>query len=221
MSIRINMITGHNKDKGILAIGAHPDDIELGCGASLSRLINEGYHVTAIVMTTGAEGCSLKTDRHAESQAALMSLGCQQIFHLHFDDTRTSYFVDVMIKSLEDIIKNKIPERIKIVRVYTMHDSDRHQDHRAVHKASIVACRNIPQILCYETPSAWLTFLPQVFEKISESDFSDKLRALSFHQSQQQRDYMRTERLLTVAKFRGQQAGCELSEGFVVHKMIM
>ncbi|EGT5655214.1 TPA: PIG-L family deacetylase [Citrobacter braakii] len=213
------MVTSYQK--GILAIGAHPDDIELGCGASLSRLIKEGYHVTAVVMTAGAEGCVLKADRHAESQSALTSLGCHQIFHFHFEDTRTPYFVDTMIKSLEDVITNHIPAQINIVRTYTMHDSDRHQDHRAVHKASIVACRNIPQVLGYETPSTWLTFVPQVFEKVSENCFIQKLRALSFHQSQQQRDYMRTERLRTVAQFRGQQAGCELSEGFVVHKMIL
>ena len=89
------MVTSYQK--GILAIGAHPDDIELGCGASLSRLIKEGYHVTAVVMTAGAEGCVLKADRHAESQSALTSLGCHQIFHFHFEDTRTPYFVDTMI----------------------------------------------------------------------------------------------------------------------------
>lgn len=207
--------------KGILAIGAHPDDIELGCGASLARLVKEGYHVTAIVMTAGTEGCPLSADRHGESQLALKSLGCHQVFHFHFEDTRTPHFVDAMIKSIKDVITNHIPSQVNVVRAYTMHDSDRHQDHRAVHKASIVACRNIPQVLGYETPSTWLTFIPQVFENVTEKRFSQKLRALSFHQSQKHRDYMRIERLRTVAQFRGQQAGCELSEGFVVHKMIL
>ncbi|TZF90697.1 hypothetical protein FZ996_25305, partial [Salmonella enterica subsp. enterica serovar Typhimurium] len=43
----------HPNTKGIIAIGAHPDDIELGCGASLARLIHDGYHVVAVVMTQG------------------------------------------------------------------------------------------------------------------------------------------------------------------------
>ncbi|WP_088551963.1 PIG-L deacetylase family protein, partial [Escherichia coli] len=108
-----------------------------------------------------------------------------------------------------------------IIRAYTMHDSDRHQDHRAVHKASIVACRKIPQVLGYETPSTWLNFVPQVFEEVDEYFFNVKLKALSYHQSQQHRNYMQPENLLTLAKFRGQQAGCKLSEAFVIHKMII
>ncbi|OKV32140.1 PIG-L deacetylase family protein [Escherichia coli] len=191
--------------KGIIAIGAHPDDIELGCGASLARLINDGYHVVTVVMTKGTAGCDDNINRHDESRNSLQSLGCQQIFHLHFEDTQTQYHIDSMIKSLEDIIFKHIPEYIEIIRAYTMHDSDRHQDHRAVHKASIVACRKIPQ----------------VFEEVDEYFFNVKLKALSYHQSQQHRNYMQPENLLTLAKFRGQQAGCKLSEAFVIHKMII
>lgn len=210
-----------SSQKGILAIGAHPDDIELGCGASLARLAKEGYYITAVVMTAGTEGCDAEINRHAESRKALMSLGCQKVFLFHFEDTRTPHQVDEMIKALEGVITQHTPSQVKITRAYTMHNSDRHQDHRAVHKASIVACRNISQVLGYETPSTWLNFIPQVFENVTETLFSQKLAALSFHQSQQHRDYMRPDRLRTVAQFRGQQAGCELSEGFVVHKMIL
>ncbi|OKU42133.1 PIG-L domain-containing protein, partial [Escherichia coli] len=49
----INNPNKYISKKGIIAIGAHPDDIELGCGASLARLINDGYHVVAVVMTQG------------------------------------------------------------------------------------------------------------------------------------------------------------------------
>ncbi|EFG6525396.1 TPA: PIG-L deacetylase family protein [Escherichia coli] len=217
----INNPNKYISKKGIIAIGAHPDDIELGCGASLARLINDGYHVVAVVMTQGTAGCDNNINRHDESRNSLQSLGCQQIFHLHFEDTQTQYHIDSMIKSLEDIIFKHIPEYIEIIRAYTMHDSDRHQDHRAVHKASIVACRKIPQVLGYETPSTWLNFVPQVFEEVDEYFFNVKLKALSYHQSQQHRNYMQPENLLTLAKFRGQQAGCKLSEAFVIHKMII
>ncbi|ENR8440084.1 PIG-L family deacetylase [Escherichia coli] len=64
----------------MIAIGAHPYDIELGCGASLARLINDGYHVVAVVMTQGAAGCDNNINRHDESRNSLRSLECQQIF---------------------------------------------------------------------------------------------------------------------------------------------
>lgn len=207
--------------KGILAIGAHPDDIELGCGSSLASLAKQGYYVIAVVMTAGSKGCKEDIDRHDEARQALQSLGCKQVFLLHFEDTRTQNQINQMINALEDIISNRIPADIKINRVYTMSDSDRHQDHRAVNKASIVACRHISQVFAYETPSTSLTFVPQVFEALNEQLFNKKLQALAFHKSQQHREYMSHKHLRTVAQFRGQQAGCELSEGFVVHKMIL
>lgn len=39
--------------KGVIAIGAHPDDIELGCGASLVRLAREGFYILSVIMTSG------------------------------------------------------------------------------------------------------------------------------------------------------------------------
>lgn len=207
--------------KGVLAIGAHPDDIELGCGAALARHAEEGTYVAAIVLTAGASGCQQDTDRHEEAKHALKELGCHHSFHFHFEDTRTHQALDGMIQAIEGVIVHHIPKNVRLQRVYTMHDADRHQDHRAVHKASIVACRKLPQILGYETPSTWLSFLPQVFEAVDERFFTRKLEAIRCHQSQRHRDYMQPERIRVVAQFRGQQAGCRLGEGFVVHKMIL
>jgi len=184
------ILSSANKRKGILAIGAHPDDIELGCGASLARLAQKGIYIAAVVMTTGNSGTDGIIDRH-------------------------------MISALEDIIKNQIPSDVEIMRVYTMHDADRHQDHLAVYQASMVACRTIPQILGYETPSTWLSFMPQVFESVKEEYFTVKLAALKKHKSQERRDYMRHDRLRAVAQFRGQQVNSDLGEGFVIHKMIL
>lgn len=209
------------KRKGILAIGAHPDDIELGCGASLARLAKNGVYITAVVMTPGNSGADELIDRHQESREALKILGCQKTIHLDFADTRAHLELNGMIRALEDIIHHEIPSEVEIRRVYTMHNADRHQDHRAVYQASMVACRSIPQILGYETPSTWLSFMPQVFELVGEDDFNLKLKALSKHKSQSKRDYMRSERLRAVAQFRGQQINSNYGEGFVVHKMIL
>lgn len=215
------ILSSANKRKGILAIGAHPDDIELGCGASLARLAQKGIYIATVVMTTGNSGVDGIIDRHEESRNALKILGCHQTIHLNFADTRAHLQLNDMISALENIIKNQIPSDVEIIRVYTMHDADRHQDHLAVYQASMVACRAIPQILGYETLSTWLSFMPQVFESVKEEYFSLKLTALKKHKSQSQRDYMRPERLRAVAQFRGQQVNSDLGEGFVIHKMIL
>ena len=123
-------------------------------------------------MTTGNSGTDGIIDRHEESRNALKILGCHQTIHLNFADTRAHLQLNDMISALEDIIKNQIPSDVEIIRVYTMHDADRHQDHLAVYQASMVACRTIPQILGYETPSTWLSFMPQVFESVKEEYFT-------------------------------------------------
>ena len=108
------LLSSANKRKGILAIGAHPDDIELGCGASLARLAQKGIYIAAVVMTTGNSGTDGIIDRHEESRNALKILGCHQTIHLNFADTRAHLQLNDMISALEDIIKNLI-EKIKFL----------------------------------------------------------------------------------------------------------
>ena len=216
----LNSITYSGKRTGVLAIGAHPDDIELGCGASLATFSASNIYTIAVVMTPGCCG-GKDTDRHKESQKALKILGCDKSIHLNFEDTRLYLQIRDMISSLENIIANDIPQDVEITRVYTMNNSDRHQDHIAVYQASMVACRYIPQILGYETPSAWISFSPHAFEAIEQNEFNKKLMALKEHKSQSQRKYMQHEYLHSQASFRGQQANCAMCEGFIIYKMVL
>ncbi|MCZ6192203.1 PIG-L family deacetylase, partial [Escherichia coli] len=80
-------------------------------------------------------------------QEALNMLGCNKLIPLNFEDTRLYLQIKEMISSLEYIIENETPQDVEITRVYTMNNTDRHQDHIAVYQASMVACRYIPQIL--------------------------------------------------------------------------
>ncbi len=128
-------------------------------------------------MTTGNSGVDGIIDRHEESRNALKILGCHQTIHLNFADTRAHLQLNDMISATENIIKNQIPSDVEIIRVYTMHDADRHQDHLAVYQASMVACRAIPQILGYETPSTAFIYASG-FESVKEEYFSLKLTAL-------------------------------------------
>src|SRR4029453_3541843 len=60
--------------RNVLAIGAHPDDIELGCGASLLAHSAAGDRVTMLVLTGGENGPGTG-NRHAEQRAAATTLG--------------------------------------------------------------------------------------------------------------------------------------------------
>lgn len=207
-------------NKGIIAVGAHPDDIELGCGASLAKLVNSGFDIYAIVVSKGEAGNPFKLDRSDEACVALRSLGVKEVYSLSFEDTKLPTKLCEIIDSLCHLYKI-ISKSINAKRVYTMCENDRHQDHRAIYDASLIAFRDVPQILCYETPSAWANFHPNIFEKLDEVHLIKKIEALKNHKSQSHRQYMQENQIRSVAMFRGQQAGYNFSEGFIPYKMVL
>jgi LmbE family N-acetylglucosaminyl deacetylase len=156
----------------ILAIGAHPDDIELGCGGSLAKLARAGSRIHALVLSRGGRGCHAGVDRSDESHRALRRLGVAEVIQQDFPDTR------------------------------------------------FPACRHIPQILCYESPSTLPQFAPQVFEDIS-AQLELKIHALREHASQGDRHYMQESHLRCHAQFRGQQIGIGPSEGFLPYRLVL
>ena len=147
----------------ILAIGAHPDDIELGCGGTLAKLAQAGAQIHAVIFPKGRRGALSDQDRATETRAALEILGVQKISVYDFEDTRLSGWLNEMVEVLDQHVAAHIPRR-----AYTMFQHDRHQDHRAVYEASAIACRHVSQFLGYETPSSYPNFVPTVFEDISK-----------------------------------------------------
>jgi LmbE family N-acetylglucosaminyl deacetylase len=199
----------------VLALGAHPDDLELGCGATLAKLCAGGTQVTAVVLSEGTRGTLPHRDRTAETQAALMSLGVQKIIQHQFPDTRLHEQLNDVIATLERHVSELGPQR-----VYTMFHDDRHQDHRAVYQASAVACRRVPQVLGYETPSSYPNFVPTVFEPVDEF-IELKVRALQMHRSQGERLYMHEDKIRSAAHFRGVQVDLGQVEGFIPYKLVL
>lgn len=202
--------------KKVLAIGAHPDDLELGCGATLAKLVAAGVSVRALVLSDGLQGAENGLyDRCAETQSALQALDVTDIVQARLPDTELPNAMSKIIEIIEAQCADLKPDR-----VYTMFEHDRHQDHRSVYQASIVACRSVPQVMSYETPSSWPNFMPVIFECIEDS-IEAKISALRFHVSQAHRSYMRAQQIRCNAQFRGHQVGLGSCEGFVPYKLVL
>lgn len=81
-------------DKVILAIGAHPDDVEFGCGATMAALAQAGATTCMAVATDGNRGSrhheveksALVSNRQAETRAAAEILGASQVLFLEEED---------------------------------------------------------------------------------------------------------------------------------------
>jgi LmbE family N-acetylglucosaminyl deacetylase len=200
--------------KTVLALGAHPDDLELGCGATLAKLASQGVEITAVVFSEGGRGGS-DFDRVVETRQALTALGVKSVIQRTFPDTRLHEQINELIADIEMHVRDLAPQR-----VYTMFDGDRHQDHRAVFQASAVACRPVPQIFGYETPSSYPNFVPTAFEAIDDF-IEQKVAALKMHQSQGSRLYMHEDKIRSAAHFRGVQVDLGQTEGFIPYKLVL
>ena len=203
-------------DRGaVLAIGAHPDDIELGCGGSLLQLSAQGYAVRAVVFSRGRRGALSDEDRARESALAFSKIGIDDVHIYDFPDTRLWQNLNELIAVLEVHVAEFRP-----FRAYTMFQHDRHQDHRVVYEATAVACRNVPQLLGYETPSSYPHFHPTVFQEIA-AELDSKVAALKCHASQGARVYMQEHNVRAAAGFRGAQIGVGPAEGFMAYKLVI
>jgi LmbE family N-acetylglucosaminyl deacetylase len=176
----------------VLAIGAHPDDVEIGVGATLAAHASAHDRLVILTLSGGAVGGETVV-RHQEAQAAADVVGARLI-HLDFEDTHLNPAGGV-IAAIEEVVAEHVPDRI-----YTHSAHDRHQDHRAVIEAVQIAARRVPGLWCYQSPSCTVDFQPNRF--IDVTGFVDtKLRMLAAYASQSHRDYMQPDMVRATARY--------------------
>jgi LmbE family N-acetylglucosaminyl deacetylase len=197
----------HTGRRCILAVGAHPDDIELACGATLAKLHDAGHRIRGLVLTHGEQGGSAET-RPNEARSGASFLGLESVQVMDFQDTRLGEQELEVLAAIEGAIRECKPDLI-----FTHSSHDLHQDHQAVHRATLRAARNHSSILCYESPSATGEFDPTFF--VDVSDYIEvKIESVKEHWDQRGKPYVHSERMHGVALFRGSQAKTRYAEGF-------
>jgi LmbE family N-acetylglucosaminyl deacetylase len=199
--------------KTILAVGAHPDDIELGCGGTICKAIKGDSRVVALYMTRGGKtfDTNVRTD---ESIKAMNILGVNDINFENFPDTEIPDSYEA-INCLEQYCTKYRPD---VVLTHSVNDT--HQDHRRVGWLAMAAFRNVAKILAFETPRVRpANFLPTYFVNIT--GFVDKKwEALRCHISQNEKRYLAYESTVNLASFRGSQVGVQSAEAFEIIKYL-
>lgn len=163
----------------ILAIGAHPDDIELGCGGTLVKAIRAGHAVSMLVVTKGEVGPGRTSQRIAEQEAAVEVLGVKpsNLFWGDIPDCAVSLHELQLVHLIERVI-----EQTQASVIFTHNIEDSHQDHRSVALTTLGAARKVPSILTYDAPSS-ITFNPLINIDITAT-LQVKVDALLCHASQ-------------------------------------
>ncbi|AEE44961.1 response regulator [Cellulomonas fimi] len=176
----------------VLAVGAHPDDVEIGIGATLASHRAAGDAVVVLTLSSGAIGGEVDARRH-EALAAAAVINARLYLH-DFEDTRLDP-ANGLITTIEDTIREVSP-----TVVYTHSVHDRHQDHRAVHQAVQVAARRVPSLACFQSPSSTVEFRPDTFVPV-DGFVETKLAMLAAFESQAHRDYMEPDLVRATARY--------------------
>jgi LmbE family N-acetylglucosaminyl deacetylase len=177
----------------VLAVGAHPDDVEIGVGGILLRHTDAGDRLTVLTLTGGEAGGTL-SERTAESERAA-ELMSARLVHADLTDTRVSDDGRT-IETIKAVIDEIEPDV-----VYTHTPRDVHQDHRNVHHATLVAARAVPGVYCYEAPSTTVEFRPTRFVAIDEF-LERKIEMIKVYASQVRlRHYLEDDFLRATARY--------------------
>jgi LmbE family N-acetylglucosaminyl deacetylase len=194
----------------ILAIGAHPDDIEFGCGGTLIKYARQGHEIFLLVMTDGGGGGD-PAIRRREQEESTRILRASKLFWAGFQDTAIP-LDRALIQRVESVIHEVQPDFI-----FVHHNDDTHQDHRHLSTSTITATRYTRNVLFYEGPTT-VNFTPSVFVDV-DSVLEDKIATLRAHNSQVSKTNIEGLSIVDIARssahFRGIQGRVRNAEGFV------
>ena len=200
----------------ILAVGAHPDDIELGCAGTLAMHKSKGDEVYLLVLTKG-EASGDAAVRETECRRTAEILNIDRLFFGGLEDTKV-HDGRTTIDAIEKVVSEVKPDII-----YSPTCKDTHQDHRNTGYATLSAGRNCKMILLYEGASTQRDFAPQVFVDIEET-FELKKKVMNVFGSQLNNNrgsyFAAAKAVEGLARYRGYQAGVNVAEAFEVGRFI-
>jgi LmbE family N-acetylglucosaminyl deacetylase len=195
----------------VVALGAHPDDVEIGCGGLLLRLARRtGTTATQVVMTGGGERLG-----EAERAFAAFMPGVEtSVSSLGLDDGR----LPAAWSHLKDGLERVANARSADIVLAPRHD-DSHQDHRLLADLVTTVWRDC-LVLRYEIPK-WDGDLGAVshYVPLDERDAREKVALLNAcYPSQRSRDWWDDLTFLGLLRLRGVECRFPFAEGYVVDK---
>jgi LmbE family N-acetylglucosaminyl deacetylase len=199
----------------VLAIGAHPDDLELGAGGTLARLVRAGARVVMAVVSLPGD----HEVRLAEARSAAAILGCELRILLEtgqrIDDVKPYHLVGM----LDEQVRELAP-----AAVISHSASEFHGDHVKVHEATLAAqrVRFFDSFSYHPTMTRPLpvAFHPRAYVDISES-IDEKIAAIAAHQSQFADRGRDPEMFRDIARMQGRLIGVQYAEGLDVGRMLL
>ncbi len=202
----------------ILCLGAHSDDLEIGCGGTILKLADGStpIDVTWIVFSANDER------RREANDSANAFLSVAQKKEVYVKDFRDGFFpyIGGEIKEYFEALKKRVSPDL----IFTHYRHDLHQDHRIISELTWNTFRN-HLILEYEIPKYDGDLgSPNTFVELDESESRRKIDTiLAFFQTQEHRHWFSEDLFLSLLRLRGMECSAPsgYAEAFYCRKLLL
>ena len=200
--------------KRVLFLGAHPDDIEIGCGALLHNIVNK-TEVLCVTLSDNQKNPDLKKvkNEHLESMKVLGVPEDRVIF----GPFTTRIFQDSRQEILEYFLK--LRKDFKPDLIFTHSKQDVHQDHNTMTDEALRAFRGIT-VLGFDVVRSSYGFFPHFLVEVTEVDVNKKIEALAQYDTYQDRYYFNAELTRSIMVRHGALAERPFAEGFDILRIV-
>lgn len=200
----------------VLAIGAHPDDLELAIGGMLARLSRESARVVMAVVSIPSDYAT----RRAEAERAAEILGCELRILMDGECKRIDDIKNYQLVGMLDALVRELQP----AAVLTHSANEFHRDHVMVHNACISTQRLKPfdffhfnPTMCRPVP---VEFHPRAYVDVSDT-MDTKMEAIAAHVSQFGARGLEAEMYRDLARLTGRMVGVKYAEGIDVGRMLL
>ncbi|MBX3093416.1 MAG: response regulator [Cryobacterium sp.] len=176
----------------VLAIGAHPNDVEVGVGGILAAHRDAGNPVTTLVLSRGTIDGGVR-EAWNRALAAANVIGATLVL-----EDVAEY--DIQADTAVEIIRRTVSD-VKPTIVYSHSINDRHKDHRAVFDATMLATSNVPTVVCYQGTTSTTDFNPNRFVTIDGRTDAKLAMLESFAPEGERPAFLQPDFVLSTARY--------------------
>jgi two-component system, NtrC family, response regulator HydG len=199
--------TSADAPDSVLAVGAHPGDVEIGAAGALLAHKAAGVTATIVTLSRGAPDAGIAEGREFEEAARIIGT------RLSLDDLGGTPAGEgnSAAAAIESLIEQIRPT---VIYTHSIHDSE--PDHCSAHLAVMTAARRIGRVYCFQSPSATIDFRPAHFVGINDH-IAAKLQAVGAFASQPEvRDYLEPDQITSTATYWSRYCEAHHAEAFEV-----
>ena len=200
--------------KRVLFLGAHPDDIELGCGALLHNIVNK-TDVLCVTLSDNQKNPDLQKVKN-EHVGSMKVLGVPEE-KIVFGNFTTRIFQQSRQEILEYFLK--LRKDFKPDLIFTHSKQDVHQDHNTMTDEALRAFRGIT-LLGFDVVRSSYGFFPNFLVQVTEENVNKKIEALSKYETYRDRYYFNAELTRSIMVRHGALAEVPFAEGFDILRIV-